>query len=242
MSSFGQYSQQPSTTGQSIAASVDATALRTYVQRVYAWMVGGLMVTSVTAIWLGSNPELLLSILSGPLFWLAVLGPIAMVWFLTARIDSMKPSTAAGMFLAYSLLNGIAFSSIFLIYELGSIFQVFLIAAVMYGVAAVYGYTTKRDLTNWGAFLFMGVIGLLVTMVVNWFLQSPAVTWAFSLVGVVIFTGLTAYDMQRIKEQAVVMYAGDALSNKRAIIGALSLYLNFINIFLFLLRLLGNRR
>lgn len=242
MNSFGQPNSSQPHPQQAFAAAVDATALRTYVQRVYAWMVGGLMLTALTALFLSSNEQLMIAILSGPLMWVAMLGPIAMVWFLTARIDKIKPSTAAGMFLAYSILNGVAFSSIFLVYELGSIFQVFLIAAMMYGVAAVYGYTTKRDLTNWGTFLFMGVIGLLVTMVVNWFLNSPAITWAFSMLGVVIFTGLTAYDMQRIKEQAVVMYAGDSLAAKRSIIGALSLYLNFINIFLFLLRLLGNRR
>lgn len=242
MSSFGQFdrfSQQPAST---FAAAVSPDVLRTYVQRVYAWMVGGLMVTALTAMGLASNESLMMAILSGPVMWIALLGPVAMVWFLAARIDTMKPSTAAGLFIAYSLLNGVAFSSIFLIYELGSIFQVFLIAAVMYACAALYGFTTKRDLTNWGAFLMMGIIGLLVAMVVNWFLQSPAVTWAFSIIGVVIFTGLTAYDMQRIKEQAIVMHAGDAFASKRAIIGALSLYLNFINIFLFLLRLFGNRK
>lgn len=242
MSSFGNFNRGTEQPIRSFAAALDTGILRAYVQRVYAWMVGGLMITSLTAMGLASNEGLLLSILSGPMMWVAMLGPIAMVWFLAARIDTMKPSTAAGTFIAYSMLNGVAFSSIFLIYELGSIFQVFLIAAVMYASAAVYGYTTKRDLTNWGAFLFMGVIGLLVAMVVNWFLQSPAITWAFSIVGVIIFTGLTAYDMQRIKEQAIVMHAGDALANKRAIVGALSLYLNFINIFLFLLRLFGERK
>lgn len=242
MSSFGEFGRRTDYPAQSFAAVIDSSALRTYVQRVYAWMVGGLMITALTAMGLASNEGLMMSILSGPIMWVALLGPVAMVWFLAARIDSMRPSTAAGLFIAYSMLNGVAFSSIFLIYELGSIFQVFLIAAVMYGVAAVYGFTTKRDITNWGTFLMMGVVGLLVAMVVNWFLQSPALTWAFSIVGVIIFTGLTAYDMQRIKEQAIVMHAGDALANKRAIVGALSLYLNFINIFLFLLRLFGERK
>lgn len=171
-----------------------------------------------------------------------MLAPIAMVWILASRVDTMKPSTAAGLFIAYSLVNGIAFASIFLVYELGSIFQVFFIAAGMYAAAAVYGYTTKRDLTGMGSFLFMGLIGILIAMFVNWFLNSPAITWAVSVIGVLIFTGLTAYDMQRIKEQAIVMYSGDALASKRAIVGALSLYLNFVNLFLFLLRLFGDRR
>ncbi len=240
MNSFDQQSR--GSVNRSFAAAVDASALSTYVQRVYAWMVGGLMATALTAWGVSSSPLLLQAIYGTPLFWVVLLAPVAMVWFLAARVDEMKPSTAAGVFIAYSIVNGMAFSSIFLVYELGSVFQVFFIAAAMYAVAAVFGYTTKRDLSNWGAFLMMGVIGLIIAMAVNWFLQSPAIEWAFSVLGVIIFTGLTAYDMQRIKEQAIVMYAGDGLASKRAIIGALSLYLNFINIFLFLLRLLGNRR
>ncbi len=165
-----------------------------------------------------------------------------MVWVLVSRVDSMKPSTAAGMFIAYSMLNGVAFSAIFLLYELGSIFQVFLIAAGMYAAAAVYGYTTKKDLTSMGSFLFMGLIGLILASVVNIFLGSGALDWAISVIGVLVFTGLTAWDMQRIKEQAIVMYSGEAFAAKRAIVGALSLYLNFVNLFLYLLRLFGDRR
>ncbi|RPI69338.1 MAG: Bax inhibitor-1/YccA family protein [Ignavibacteriae bacterium] len=224
------------------AGVVDATALRTYVQRVYAWMVGGLMTTGVTAWIVASSDTLLAAIFGTPLVWVVLFAPVVMVWVLAAKVDSMKPSTAAGMFIAYSMLNGLAFSSLFVVYELGSIFQVFLIAAGMYAAAAAYGYTTKRDLTSMGSFLFMGLIGLIIASVVNMFLGSGAFDWALSVLGVVIFTGLTAWDMQRIKEQAVVMYAGDALAAKRSIVGALSLYLNFINLFLFLLRLLGDRR
>ncbi|GMV53161.1 MAG: hypothetical protein AMXMBFR68_09530 [Ignavibacteria bacterium] len=224
------------------AAAVDADALRTYVQKVYAWMIGGLLTTSVTAWLVASSPAIISAVFGTPLIWVFMLAPIAMVWILASRVDTMKPSTAAGLFIAYSLVNGIAFASIFLVYELGSIFQVFFIAAGMYAAAAVYGYTTKRDLTGMGSFLFMGLVGILIAMFVNWFLNSPAITWAVSVIGVLIFTGLTAYDMQRIKEQAIVMYSGDALASKRAIVGALSLYLNFVNLFLFLLRLFGDRR
>jgi FtsH-binding integral membrane protein len=214
---------------RAFAGVVDADALRTYVQRVSAWIVA-------------SSETLLQVIFGSPLMWVVLLAPLAMVWILSSRIDKMQPSTAAGMFIAYSLLNGVAFASLFVIYELGSIFQVFLIAAGMYAAAAVYGYTTKRDLTSMGSFMVMGLVGLIIASVVNMFLGSGAFDWAISVIGVVIFTGLTAWDMQRIKEQAVVMYAGDALAAKRSIIGALSLYLNFINLFLFLLRLLGDRR
>lgn len=182
---------------QSFGAVVSADVLRTYVQRVYAWMTGGLLLTG---------------------------------------------GTAAATFIAYALTNGLAFSVLFITYELGSIFQVFLIAAGMYAAAAVYGFTTKRDLTNMGSFLFMGLIGLIIASVVNIFLGSSALEFAVSILGVGIFTGLTVYDMNRMKEQAIVMYAGEGLAQKRAILGALSLYLNFVNLFLYLLRLFGERR
>jgi len=227
---------------QSFAQHIDTAVLRTYVQRVYAWMVGGLLTTALTA-YATVNSELMLNAIFGtPLRWVVLFAPLVMVWVLASRIDSMKPSTAAGMFIAYSILNGLTFSMLFLIYELGSIFQVFGIAAGMYAVAAVFGYTTKRDLTSMGSFLFMGLIGIILASVVNMFLGSSAIEFAVSVIGVLVFTGLTAYDMQKIKEQAVVMYAGDALAAKRSILGALSLYLNFINLFLMLLRLMGNRR
>jgi len=227
---------------QSFAQHIDTAVLRTYVQRVYAWMVGGLLTTALTA-YATVNSELMLNAIFGtPLRWVVLFAPLVMVWVLASRIDSMKPSTAAGMFIAYSILNGLTFSMLFLIYELGSIFQVFGIAAGMYAVAAVFGYTTKRDLTSMGSFLFMGLIGIILASVVNMFLGSSAIEFAVSVIGVLVFTGLTAYDMQKIKEQAVVMYAGDALAAKRSILGALSLYLNFINLFLMLLRLFGNRR
>jgi len=226
----------------SFAHAVDTDTLRTYVQRVYAWMVGGLLTTAVTA-WLVSSSDMLLSAIFGtPLYWVVLLSPLIMVWVLASRIDSLKPSTAAGLFIAYSMVNGIAFSMLFIVYELGSIFQVFGIAAGMYAIAAVYGYTTKRDLTSMGSFLFMGLIGIILASVVNIFMNSSALSFAVSVIGVLVFTGLTAYDMQKIKQQAIVMYSGDALAAKRSILGALSLYLNLINLFLFLLRLLGNRR
>lgn len=227
---------------QTVALEVDATALRTYVQRVYAWMVGGLMITALVAMGVSSSEALMYGIFSSPIKWVVLLAPLGMVWFLSAKIDTMQPSTAAGMFIGFAALMGVSLASIFWIYELGSIFQVFFIAAGMYGGAALYGYTTKKDLSSMGSFLMMGLIGLIIAMVVNMFLDSSILEFAVSVIGVLIFTGLTAWDMQKIKKQAVVMYAGDALAAKRSIIGALSLYLNFLNLFLFLLRLLGDRR
>lgn len=226
----------------SFSGVLSADIIRAYVQRVYAWMVGGLLVTGVTAFGVASSETLIAAIFGTPLVWLVMLAPLGMVFFLSMRIDRMQPSTAAGTFLAYSLVNGLSFSVIFLAYDLGSIFQVFVIAAGMYAAAAAYGYLTKRDLTGMGSFLFMGLIGLILASVLNIFLGSVPLDFAISVIGVLVFTGLTAYEMNKIKEQAVVMYAGEGLAQKRAIIGALSLYLNFVNLFLFLLRLFGDRR
>jgi FtsH-binding integral membrane protein len=221
--------------------AISADVIRTYVQRVYAWMVGGLLLTTASAVLVASNETLQQAIFGTPLVWVVMLAPLAMVFFLSARIDKMQPSTAAGTFIAYALTNGLSFGAIFLVYDLGSIFQVFLIAAGMYAAAAVYGYTTKRDLTGMGSFLFMGLIGLIIASLVNIFLGSGVLDFAISMIGVLVFTGLTVFEMSKIKEQAIVMYAGEGLAHKRAIIGALSLYLNFINLFLYLLRLFGNR-
>lgn len=225
----------------SFSQAISADTIRTYVQRVYAWMVGGLLLTASTAWFMASSPLLINAIFGTPLVWVVMFSPIAMVWFLAARIDRMQPSTAAGMFIAYSIVNGLSFSAIFLVYELGSIFQVFLVTAGMYAAAATYGFVTKRDLSGIGSFLFMGLIGIILASLLNWFMDSSALDFAICVIGVLVFTGLTAYDMNRIKEQAIVMYAGEGLAHKRAILGALSLYLNFVNMFLFLLRLLGNR-
>lgn len=221
--------------------AISQDAIRSYVQRVYAWMVGGLLLTTASAALVASSETLQAAIRGTPLEWVVMLAPLAMVFFLSARIDKMQPSTAAGTFIAYALTNGLSFGAIFLVYDLGSIFQVFLIAAGMYTAAAVFGYTTKRDLTGMGSFLFMGLIGLIIASIVNVFLGSSILEFAVSVIGVLIFTGLTAFEMNKIKEQAIVMYAGEGLAHKRAILGALSLYLNFINLFLYLLRLFGNR-
>lgn len=225
----------------SFSQAISADAIRTYVQRVYAWMVGGLLLTTASAVLVASSETLQAAIFGTPLVWVVMLAPLAMVFFLSARIDSMQPSTAAGTFIAYALTNGLSFGAIFLVYDLGSIFQVFFIAAGMYAGAAIFGFTTKRDLTGMGSFLFMGLIGLIIASVVNIFLGSSILEFAVSVIGVLVFTGLTAFEMSKIKEQAIVMYAGEGLAHKRAILGALSLYLNFVNLFLYLLRLFGNR-
>ena len=226
---------------RSIASAVDVDALRTYVQRVYAWMVGGLMATAITAFGVASSETLLMAIFGSPLKWVFLLAPLGMVFFLSARIETMKPSTAATLFIVFSISWDVACVDLLglhpgkhlpgLHHRFGDVWR-----------CRCVRLHTKRDLTSMGSFLFMGLIGLIVAMVVNWFLGSSALEFAISVIGVLIFTGLTAWDMQKIKSQAVVMYAGEALATKRSILGALSLYLNFLNLFLFLLRLLGDRR
>jgi FtsH-binding integral membrane protein len=216
--------------------------MRAYVQRVYAWMMGGLLTTAVVAMAVVNSDLMLAAIFGTPIRWVVLIAPLAMVWYLSARIESMKASTAIGLFMAYSMMNGLAFGPIFLAYELGSIATVFAITAGMFGLTAAYGYVTKRDLSGMGGFMTMGLFGIILAMFVNWFLGSPALDFAISVIGVIVFTGLTAYDMQRIKEEHVLMYDGRQVATKGAIMGALRLYLDFVNMFLFLLRLLGDRR
>jgi uncharacterized protein len=224
------------------ATHVSTDDMRLYVQRVYAWMVGGLGTTALVALFTASVPEVFAAVLGTPIRWIVFIAPLVMVWVLSARIEKMQASTAVGLFLAYSMMNGLAFSSIFLVYDLGSIATTFAIAAGMFGLTAAYGYLTKRDLSGVGGFMTMGLFGIILAMMVNWFIGSPAIDFAISIIGVVVFTGLTAFDMQRIKEEHVLMYQGNAVATKGAIIGALRLYLDFVNLFLFLLRLLGDRR
>ncbi len=227
---------------QTSSMYLDLDAQRAWIQRVYAWMVGGLLTTGVTAFGIASMPALQAAIFGSPLIYVFMFLPLGMVLFLSARIEHMKASTAMGTFIAYAMANGVAFSSIFLVYDLGSVASTFFIAAAMYAAAAVYGYTTKRDLASMGSFMVMGVFGLLIAMVVNWFLGSSIVEMGISVLGVIIFTGLTMWDMQRIKEEYVLEGQGSSVAAKGAVMGALRLYLNFVNLFLFLLRLLGSRR
>jgi hypothetical protein len=166
------------------------------------------------------------------------------VFFLSARIDKIQASTASALFVLYSVLNGLFFSTIFLRYTGTSIASTFVITAGMFGAMAVYGLVTKRDLSGWGSFLFMGLIGLIIATIVNIFLKSPGVYWVTSMIGVFIFTGLTAYDVQKIKrmgEEGIMAQGREAIT-KGSIMGALALYLDFINLFLMLLRFFGGSR
>ncbi len=209
-------------------AAIDQ-GLRSYMLSVYNYMAGGLAITGVVAF------------LAFSLAVVVMLAPLGLVFFLSARISSMSVAAAQISFWVFAGLMGLSLSSIFLLYTQNSITQVFFVTAAAFGGLSLYGYTTKRDLSAMGSFLIMGVIGILIASLVNIFLQSSALQFAVSVIGVLVFAGLTAYDTQRIKE---MYFSGDALAtaSKKAIMGALALYLDFINMFMFLLQLFGNRR
>ncbi|GIV53700.1 MAG: membrane protein [Candidatus Kapaibacterium sp.] len=213
---------------------------RLFIQTVYAWMAGGLLATTLAAWTTLSIPAIFE--LSIQLRWVLAIAMIGLVIYLSARIESMRPSTAKVLFLLYSVLTGKTLAVLFYAYTTESLATVFLITCGTFGATALYGATTKRDLSSVGSFMFMGLIGLILASVVNIFLQSSALAFAASVVGVIVFVGLTAYDMQRIKELYATAAANEARATNYAIIGALALYLDFINLFLNLLRLLGRRR
>jgi len=218
--------------------------LRSYMLRVYNYMGIGLAVTGVVAYTMAalavSNPAFAQAVYGSPLMWVIILAPLGMVFFLSFRINKMSVSAAQTTFWIFAALMGASLSSIFLVYTGNSIARVFFITAATFGSVSLYGYTTKKDLSGWGSFLFMGLIGIIIAMVVNIFLASSALQFAISVIGVLVFTGLTAYDTQQIKE---MYFEGDSalVAGRKAIMGALRLYLDFINLFLMLLRLFGNR-
>jgi FtsH-binding integral membrane protein len=221
------------------AAAIDE-GLRTYMLRVYNFMAAGLAVTGIIAYLTSQSPQLMATIYGTPLAWIVMLAPLGLVMFMSFRINSMSAATAQATFWVFSALMGLSLAYIFIVYTGASITRVFFITTSMFAGMSLYGYTTKRDLSGIGSFLIMGLIGLIVASVVNIFLQSSAMHWAISVIGVLIFVGLTAYDTQKIRR----MYSeadGAEVGNKKSIMGALTLYLDFINLFLFMLRLFGNR-
>jgi FtsH-binding integral membrane protein len=224
-----------------VAAEFDA-GLRAYMLKVYNYMALGVGLTGVVSYMVAQSPTLLAAIFGTPLQWVVFLGPLGLVFFLSARINSLSSGTAQLLFWIYAASVGLMISSIFIAYQLGDITRVFFITTIMFGSLSLWGYTTKRSLSGMGTFMFMGLIGLIVAMIVNIFLQSAAMEFAISVIGVVIFAGLTAWDTQKIK-QTYYKVAGDGeVAKKASIMGALRLYLDFLNMFLFLLRLFGGGR
>ena len=229
--------QEPAWISASTVETVERE--RSFIRSVYAWMAGGLLLTAAAALWVVSSPAMQQIILRSRGTWIALtLVELGLVFYLSFRITKMSPAAAASSFLVFSLINGLTLSSIFFVYTQAAIYQAFGTAALMFGAMSVYGMVTKRDLTSWGSFFFMGLIGILICSVVNIFLRSSALGFAVSVIGVFVFLGLTAYDTQKLKAYATA----PELRENLAVFGALALYLDFINLFLMLLRLFGGRR
>jgi FtsH-binding integral membrane protein len=246
--------------GRTDAAAVDA-GLRSYMLRIYNYMSIGLAITglaalgvylaavadpsSVDAVRVGklSLTQFGYQVYVGPLKWVFMLAPLGMVFAISAGINRMRPATAQMMFWVFSALMGVSLSSIFLVYTHTSIVRVFFITAASFGALSLYGYTTKRDMSGMGSFLIMGLFGVVIASLVNIFLASSMLQFVVSVIGVLVFAGLTAYDTQRLKNDYIYGYAsqGGDVAERAAITGALSLYLNFINLFTLLLQLLGQR-
>ena len=224
-----------------IPADVRDERVGAFLSKVYGWMFVGLLITAVIAFAVASSPALIETLRLNPLlFWGLLFAQLGLVFYLSARVDKVAPATAAGLFVLYSAFVGVTSSVIFLRYTGASISQTFIITAGMFGATAVFGTVTKRSLAGMGQFLFMGLIGLILAMIVGFFWHSEALQFVISVVGVLVFTGLTAWDAQRLKQLAVAL--PDGRVGAYAVVGALSLYLDFINLFFFLLRFTGNRR
>ncbi len=223
------------------------TAMQTlsaFMSKIYMWMMGGLVVTGLVAWQTANSPYLIQNLLYNPtLFYLLIFAELGIVMAMSFMSKRFSATTLALCFIIYSFVNGLTLSVIFLVYTTSSITQTFFISAGMFGGMSLYGYITKRDLTSWGSFLVMGLWGIILASIVNLFFQTSGLSLLISFLGVFIFLGLTAYDTQKLKEMSYAV--GDEQSegfNKMVIFGALSLYLDFINLFLHLLRLLGSRR
>ncbi|HMA16856.1 MAG TPA: Bax inhibitor-1/YccA family protein [Thermoanaerobaculia bacterium] len=231
----------PGTAFEAGALAVGADRVTAFLRKVYGWMFVGLAITAAVAFTVASSPTLVRAIFGNPiLFIVLMVAEIGLVVALSARVDRMAPTTAAVLFVTYSALTGATLSAILLAFTGASLATTFAVAAGMFGALALYGTTTKRSLAGMGQFLFMGLIGVVLASVVGLFWHSPGLQFGISVVGVLVFTGLTAWDSQKLKEMAAVTPDGQVAG--RAIVGALRLYLDFINLFLFLLRFLGARR
>lgn len=216
---------------------------RSILKNVYIWMTAGLALTAVVSLWMASNPQRVIYLFQSNIIWAFFIGQLGLVFYLSAKIMSMSPKAAVLSFTAYSALSGVTLSSIFLAYTAASIASTFFITAGMFGAMSLYAVTTKRDLSGMGTYLFMGLIGLIIASVVNIFLKSSGLYWLLSYAGVLIFCGLTAYDTQNILKMSRDYSSSVAEEDyiRFSILGALKLYLDFINMFIFLLRIFGRR-
>jgi FtsH-binding integral membrane protein len=237
MSNYPYRPQQPAWIDGRTAQTAERE--RTFIRAVYAWMFGGLLLTAAAAAWVVVSPAMQQLIFGNRAMpWVLMAAELGLVMYLSFRITKMSAGAAASTFLVFALLNGLTLSSIFFSYRIPDIFLAFVTSAGMFGAMSIYGMVTKRDLTSWGSFFFMGLIGIVICSVVNMFLRSGPLGFAISLIGVFVFLGLTAYDTQKLKSYAT----STELRENLAVYGALALYLDFINLFLMLLRLFGGNR
>ena len=224
-----------------VSADVRDVRVTAFLSKVYGWMFLGLLLTAGTAVLVASSPTLIETlILNRILFWILLIAQLGLVFYLSARVDKVSPVTAAALFMLYSAMVGVTSSIIFLIYTGASIVSAFVIAGGMFGAMAVFGSLTKRSLAGVGQFMFMGLIGLIIASVVSIFWFNDILMFVINVVGVLVFTGLTAWDAQRLKQMAVAL--PDGRVGSYAVVGALSLYLDIINLFFFIMRLMGGRR
>jgi FtsH-binding integral membrane protein len=218
-----------------------ADRVSAFLWKVYGWMAVGLGLTAVVAYAVAGSPDLMRVLVGNRLvFFALVIAELGLVFYLSARADRLSPGTASGLFALYSVLNGVTLSAILLVYTGESVAMTFVVTAGMFGALALFGSTTKRSLAGAGQFFMMGLVGLILASILGMFWHSDALQFLISVVGVIVFTGLTAYDAQRLKQMALALPDGQV--GAYAVVGALSLYLNFINLFLMLLRLTGGRR
>ena len=214
-----------------------------FMSKVYTWMSGGLAITGLIAMYVASIEGIELMILENTmLFYGLIIGEILLVGYLISMINKLSAQTAGIIFTIYAALNGVTLSTVFIIYTSASIASTFFVTAGTFAIMSIYGYYTKKDLTSWGNLLFMALIGVIIASVVNFFMQSEMLYWLVTYAGVFVFVGLTAYDTQKIKRMSTASEIGSEQESKGAIIGALTLYLDFINLFLLLLRVMGDRK
>lgn len=226
-----------------MSASAIAAEQLSFMNKVYMWMAAALTLTGLTAMYVSSSvPLLKLILLNKPIFYGLLFGELALVWYLSAAVDKMTAAGATSMFFLYAFVNGLTLSVIFLVYTASSIASTFFLTAATFAIMSAYGYFTKADLTSLGNLCFMLLIGLIIASIFNIFFASSAIYWVTTYLGIFVFVGLTAYDTQRIKEMNVIGNEGTEEDQKEAIMGALILYLDFINLFLYMLRLFGDRR
>ncbi|MDX1484812.1 MAG: Bax inhibitor-1/YccA family protein [Alphaproteobacteria bacterium] len=228
------------TRSQAEAAQIDV-GLREHMLRVYNYMASGVALTGIVAMLAASSPAFMNAVFGTPLAWVVMLAPLAFVLVLSFGIHRLSLFASQAIFWTFAAAMGLSLSTIFLVYTGESIARVFFITAIAFGSLSLWGYTTKRDISGWGSFLFMGLVGIIVAALVNLFLQSSALQFAISVIGVLVFAGLTAYDTQKIKNEYSELHDHET-SGKLAVMGALRLYLDFINLMIMLLHLLGNRR